>query len=69
VEIRLFRASEEFCTDVKVGIHRSGRVKESNADMQWGRMAVVNPEAIEYDGKILNILSHEIPEPRIIARA
>ena len=62
VHIRLFGSSEKLGAYVEVGIHPSCSVKKLLSNVYGGRMAVVNPEAIEHASQELGVLDHMLPE-------
>ena len=63
--VHLLAAREQLRTHVKVRIHRTRRVQQGHADVQRGRVAVVDPEAVERRRKVRDVLRDVLPEPRV----
>jgi hypothetical protein len=45
--VHILTPSEQLGNDIKIWIDSTRMVKESCADVQWGRVAVIEPEAGE----------------------
>jgi hypothetical protein len=56
-------SGEQLGHDVQVWVDFSSSVNNGNSNVQWGRVAVVQTEAIEYTSKLFGILDHVLPEP------
>lgn len=66
VKIKLLTSSEELGADVEIGVDPPGRIEEVLADVNGGRVGIVEAESIEHAGELLDVLLHVIPEPRAV---
>ena len=63
--VHLLAAREQLRTHIKVWVHRTRRVQQGHADVQRGRVAVVDPEAVERRREVRDVLRDVLPEPRV----
>lgn len=66
VEIRFFIPSEQLRNHIKIRVNHSGSVQKRDANMKWGRVAVVDTDAVEYICKRLYVLCHVFPKPWVV---